>query len=140
MAELKTKATRKSVEKLLNSIEHKKRHEDALTLLPILKEITGKKPIIWGDSIIGFGQYTYINTTNKPANWPIIAYSPRKQNLTIYIMLGFKHYEDLLAKLGKYKTSVSCLYINKLEDVDMKVLKRLMQHSFNDMLATYPCD
>lgn len=139
MAELKTKPTRKSVQKFLKNIEHKQRKFDALNLLPLMENITGKKPVLWGDSIIGFGQYTYTNTTGKPANWPITGFSPRKQNLTIYIMLGFKKYEGLLKRLGKYKTSVSCLYINKLEDVDVKVLEKLIKQSYEDMLKKYEC-
>ena len=83
MAELKTKPSRKSVLKYLNGLEHTTRKADALALLPLLETITGKKAVLWGDSIVGFGQYTYTNTTKKEAHWPIIGFSPRKQNLSI---------------------------------------------------------
>lgn len=137
MAELKTKPNKKSVKKFLASVEHKQRREDVQELLPLFEKLTGETAVMWGDSIVGFGSYEYINTQGK-SSWPITGFSPRKQNLTIYVMLGFKRYEKHMKKLGKYKNSVSCLYINKLSDVDMKVLEALLKESIRDMRDTYP--
>jgi hypothetical protein len=125
MSELKTRPTDASVEAFINGVENARRREDARAVCAMLGEITGEKPVMWGESIIGFGRYTYVNTTKKPADWPIIGLSPRKANLTVYIMPGFNERADLMARMGKVKTSVSCLYINRLEDVDMGALREL---------------
>ena len=92
---------------------------------------------MWGASIVGFGRYSYTNTTGKYLSWFITGYSPRKTSLTVYIMPGFSKYRGLLAKLGKHKTSMSCLYINKLEDVDLDVLEELISRSFARMQKMY---
>ena len=139
MAELKTRPTRKSVQKFLKSVENDRRRNDALAVLPIFEKITGKKPVMWGDSIVGFGSYHYQQKSGQEADWPITGFSPRKQNLTIYIMSGFSKYQVLLKKLGKFKTSSSCLYINKLDDIDMGILKMLITRSVKDMEKRYQC-
>lgn len=138
MAELKTQPNRKSVTKFLASIEHKKRREDAEQLLEVFTRLSGKKPVMWGDSIVGFGSYAYENTLGK-ARWPMTGFSPRKQNLSLYFMRGFSKYSQLLEQLGKSKQSKSCLYINKLSDVDMKVLEELIMLDIADMKANYEC-
>lgn len=139
MAEVKTKPNRKSVQKFLGSVENERRRNDALTLLPLFEEVTGKKPVMWGDSIVGFGSYHYSQKNGQEADWPITGFSPRKQNMTVYIMPGFDEYQDLLSKLGKHKTSVSCIYINKLADVDLSVLKEIIRQSVDEMRRRYPC-
>ena len=128
MADLKTKPNRKSVHKFLNSVENDRRREDAFALLEMMQEITGEKPVMWGDSIVGFGSYPYTNTSGS-YRWMLTGFSPRKASMSVYIMTGFKDYKGLLAKLGKCKSSVSCLYINKLEDIDLNVLRKLITKS-----------
>lgn len=139
MSDLKTKPTKQSVKQFLDLIENEKRQQDAYTLLTLFKEITRKKPVLWGDTIVGFGSYHYKYASGREGDWPITGFSPRKQNLSIYVMLGFPRYQGLMDKLGKYKTGKSCLYVNKLEDIDMKVLKKLLIKSIADMKKAYPC-
>ena len=129
MTELKTKPTDKSVTEFLKNVENPKRKEDSFKILKLMREVTQEEPIIWGDSIVGFGSYHYKYTSGREADWLAIGFSPRKQSLTIYIMDGFEKYGELLSKLGKHKTGKSCLYINKLEDVSIPVLKELMSES-----------
>ena len=140
MAELKTKPTRRSAEKMLREIEHPLRRQDATELLRLFSEITGRKPVVWGDSIIGFGRYHYRQRSGQAASWPITGFSVRKHSLTLYIMPGFDHFGGLLERLGKYKTAKSCLYINKLEDVDLVVLRALIAGALELMLQRYRCD
>jgi len=137
MAELKTKETKASVEKFLNAIPDEKRREDCFKILEMMKKITKVEPKMWGPSIVGFGNYHYKYASGHEGDMCITGFSPRKQNLTLYIMPGFERYNELMKKLGKYKTSVSCLYIKKLEDVDLKVLKELVTSSFKYMKAKY---
>lgn len=93
---------------------------------------------MWGSSIVGFGSYHYQYASGREGDWPIVGFSPRKQNLTLYIMNGFDRYESLLARLGKHKTGKSCLYLNKLEDVDLQLLRELIQESVAYMKNKYP--
>lgn len=138
MAELKTKENNQSVNDFINSIENETRKKDALTLLPIFKEATGYEPKLWGTSIVGFGKYHYKSERSKQeGDWPLTGFSPRKQNMSIYIMSGFAEYQDLIKKLGKCKTSVGCLYINKLEDIDLEILKQLIKKSVAKMKKDY---
>jgi len=129
MTELKTKPTDKNVKEFLNRVENPRRRDDSFKVLKLMREITQEEPIMWGDSIVGFGSYHYKYASGREADWLQIGFSPRKQALTVYIMDGFEKYENLLKKLGKYKTGKSCLYINKLEDVNIPVLKELMSES-----------
>lgn len=134
----KTQPTKASVTKFLNNIEHETRRADGKRLLTLFKEITGEKPVMWGDSIVGFGQYHYKYASGREGDFLMTGFSPRKSNLSLYVMDGFKQRDQLLAKLGKHKTSVACLYINKLSDVDESVLKQLIQKSYEHMQKTYP--
>lgn len=138
MAELKTKATGASVEKFLASADPKRR-EDAKEILQIMKAATKEKPKMWGTSIIGFGQYHYKSErSTQEGDWPMVGFSPRKQNLTIYVMPGFKEYKGLLKKLGPHTVSGgSCLYLKSLSGVDRVVLKKLVALSFADMKKKY---
>lgn len=133
MSELKTKKTDASVEEFLNTVEHEKRRKDGFALLEMMREITGEEPAMWGPSIVGFGSYHYKYASGREGDWFVAGFSPRKRNLTLYIMSGFDGYEALLEKLGKYKTGVGCLYINKLEDVDEQVLRELIGQSVAHM-------
>jgi hypothetical protein len=136
MAELKTKPNDASVEEFLNSVENEKKREDSFAILKLMEEITGAPPKMWGDSIIGFGSYHYRYASGREADWFLVGFSPRVQNLTLYIMSGFEEYDRLLEKLGKHKTGKSCLYIKKLEDVDTATLRELIQLSVDHMVAT----
>jgi hypothetical protein len=136
MAELKTQKTEASVEAFLNTVEHERKRADSFEILDLMKEVTGEEPVMWGSSIIGFGSYHYKYASGRDADWFLTGFSPRKQSLTLYIMSGFDAYDGLLDKLGKYKTGKSCLYINKLEDVDMDVLRDLVKQSVNHMIKT----
>ena len=131
MAELKTKPTKESATKFLNSIEPEQKRNDGLALLELFEKATGQKPVMWGTSIVGFGMYHYKSErSTQEGDWPLAGFSPRKQNLTLYVMFGNQG-SPLLKKLGKHTTSKgSCLYINKLEDVDMKVLAALVKNSY----------
>jgi len=127
MAELKTRATRASVEKFLEGIKDEKKRQDCYQLVKIMKKATKSEPRMWGTSIIGFGDYHYVYESGREGDWFITGFSPRSQNLTLYMMGGFD--SETLKKLGKYKTGKGCLYINKLEDVDVKVLNELITKS-----------
>ena len=136
MAELKTKRNKGNVEAFLKEVPDEKKQQDSFTILELMKQVTGEKPEMWGDSIVGFGSYNYTNTTGRENSWFLTGFSPRKQNLTLYIMSGFDEYDKLLSKLGKHSTGKSCLYIKKLEDVDMEVLKELVKQSVAHMEKT----
>ncbi len=129
MAELKTKVNEASVNKFLNSVADKQKREDSYVILELMKKITKCEPKMWGSSIVGFGSYHYKYESGREGDICLIGFSPRKQNLTLYIMSGFSKYGDLMKKLGKYKTGKACLYINKLDDIDIKVLKELINES-----------
>lgn len=130
MAELKTKKTNLSVDKFIESISDFYTRNDCWTLLNMMKQITKAEPQMWGESIIGFGNYHYKYESGREGDWFITGFSPRKQNLTLYMMTGFNEYEAMLKKLGKHKTGKSCLYIHKLDDVDINVLKELISKSY----------
>ena len=136
MAELKTKVNDADVNAFLNSVDDEQKKQDSFALLDIFTKLTGESPKMWGSSIIGFGQYHYKSErSSQEGDWMLTGFSPRKQNLTIYIMNGFDDYVDLLQKLGKHKTSKGCLYINRLEDVDQATLEELIKKSYQDMKA-----
>jgi hypothetical protein len=133
--EAKTKKNSASVKAFLDSVENDTRRADAKTVLALMKRVTGKRPSMWGDSIVGFGEYTYEYASGRSGEWPMAGFSPRKQNMTLYIMSGFKRYATLLKALGKHKTGSSCLYVNKLADIDLEVLEQLVAESFEHMKA-----
>jgi len=133
MAELKTKRNKGDVDAFLKSVADERKRRDSFTVLELMKEVTGKKPEMWGESIVGFGSYSYTNTTGRENTWFLTGFSPRVQSLTLYIMSGFDKYDKLLGKLGKHSIGKSCLYIKKLEDVDMNVLKELVKKSVEHM-------
>jgi len=128
-AELKTKPTGASVEDFLNGIENEERRVDSFRVLEIFSRITGEEPKMWGPSIIGFGSQVYRYPDGSEMDWMLAAFSPRKANLTLYVVCGSPKQPELLAKLGKHSTSVSCLYIKRLSDVDEKVLEAVIKDS-----------
>lgn len=131
MAELKTKKNKASVDKFLQSVKDEKKREDSYKILKLMKQITKAEPVMWGTSIIGFGSYHYKYASGREGDWFLTGFSPRRQSLSLYIMSGFTKYQDLLKMLGKHKTGKGCLYINKIEDIDIKVLKDLIKQSVN---------
>ena len=134
MAELITQPNDQSVEDFLNSVADGTKRQDSFTILELLKQETGLEPVMWGDSIIGFGTYRYKYASGRQGEWFLTGFSPRVRNLTLYIMSGFEGYHDLLNKLGKHSTGKSCLYIKKLEDVDQDVLRELVGKSVQHMI------
>ncbi len=134
MAELKTKQTKTSVADFIADLTDEGKRKDSKELLKLFKEVTKEKPVIWGNNVVGFGTFHYKSERSKQeGDWYLTGFSPRKQNLTIYVIPGFGGYAELMKKLGKYKTSSgSCLLINKLADVDTKVLKELISRAFKD--------
>ena len=135
-ADIKTKVNDASVEQFLRSVENEQRRKDSFVVLEMMKKITKLEPKMWGPSIVGFGSYHYKYASGREGDMPIVGFSPRKQALSLYILSGFSNYEELLKKLGKHKTSVACLYINKLADVDLKVLEQLVKESVKHMKTT----
>ena len=129
MAENKTKATDANADDFISSVENETRRKDGLKLLEIYKRVTGLEPKMWGPSIVGFGAYHYKSErSSQEGDMPLAAFSPRKQNLTLYVYP--KNFPELLKDLGKHTTSVSCLYVNKLDDVDLEVLEKLIAASY----------
>lgn len=133
MAELKTQVTKASVDKFLEGIKDEKKRQDCYKILKIMKKATKAEPKMWGTSIVGFGDYHYVYASGREGDWFITGFSPRVQNLTLYMMGGFD--SEALQRLGKYKTGKGCLYINKLSDVDLKVLNELITKSVKQSKA-----
>lgn len=134
MADLKTQKTAQPPEEFLSTIEPEKKQQDAFTLLKLFRQVTGEKPAMWGTSIVGFGMYHYKSErSTQEGDWPLVGFSLRKQNLTLYIMHGNEDSADLLEKLGKHKRGGGCLYINKLSDVDQTILTTLIEKSYRFM-------
>ena len=133
MSDLKTQQNEQNVEAFLNQVLNEKKRTDSFAILKMMREVTGLEPKMWGDSIVGFGSYHYVYDSGREGDWFLTGFSPRKQNLTLYIMSGFEDYNELLGRLGKHKTGKSCLYINKIEDVDQDVLKELIKKSVHHM-------
>ncbi len=133
MSDLKTRPNDASVDAYLASVENPRRREDARRVLSLMQQVTGEPPTMWGASIVGFGSYHYTYASGREGDWPIVGFAPRKQNLVLYIMPGFARYDTLLARLGKHRTGKSCLYVNKLADIDLAVLEELVRESVADM-------
>lgn len=131
MAENKTKPTSASVEEFIKAIENSRRRNDAWTALEIYKEVTGLPPVMWGPSIIGFGSIHYVYESGREGDMPAAGFSPRKVNMTFYVGDNFKGAAALYARLGKHKKSVACLYINKLDDVDLDVLRQIIAGQYD---------
>ena len=132
-AELKTKLNDASVEDFLNTVSDEQIRADCFEIAKIMRQVTKAEPKMWGSSIVGFGSYHYKGASGREGDWMLVGFSPRKQNLTLYIMAGFDRYNELMKKLGKFSTGKSCLYIKKLADVDKKVLKELISESVKMM-------
>ncbi|MET1003626.1 MAG: DUF1801 domain-containing protein [Acidimicrobiia bacterium] len=129
MATIKTVRNDGDVGAFLASVADETRRNDAIAICKMMRGVTRKKPEMWGDAIVGFGTHSYRNARGDENDWFVVGFSPRKQNLTVYIVNGFDDYTDLLADLGPHSTSKSCLYIKRLADVDQKVLRELVTAS-----------
>ena len=129
MAELKTKPHKADVDTFLSAILDDRKRADAYAVLELMRSVTKLEPVMWGASMVGFGSYHYKYASGREGDWFLTGFSPRKDNLTLYLMTGFEPYPDLLAKLGKFKTGKSCLYIKSLDDIHLPTLKNLIKKS-----------
>ena len=130
MAENKTQKTGASADGFLAAVQHPRRREDSRVLLQMMREVTGLEPEMWGPSIIGFGDHHYRYESGREGDIFLVGFSPRKQSLSLYLSAGFAEYDALLAALGKHRKGASCLYVNKLADIDLDVLRELVARSF----------
>lgn len=137
MTQRKTVQTGGSVDAFLDAVANPRRQADARRLLNLMLEITGEPPKMWGPSIVGFGSYRYRYASGREGSSLVVGFAPRKQNLVLYIMPGFSSYAALLSKLGKFRTGKSCLYVNRLDDVDLSVLQELVRESVAEMRRRY---
>jgi len=133
MAELKTKQTDASVKDFLNKIPDKERRDDCFAIAKMMEEATGAKPKMWGPSIVGFGSFHYKYDSGREGDWLLTGFSPRKNDLTLYLMMGFEKHRELMEQLGKHKTGKSCLYIKRLDDVHVPTLKKLIKASLKQL-------
>lgn len=138
MAALKTRPGDASVDAFLDSVDNEDRRQDARRVAAMMQRATQEPPRMWGDRIVGFGSYHYTYASGREGDWPLTGLSPAKRHLTLYIMPGFDDYQGLLAALGKHRTGKSCLYVNRLQDVDMQILEDLVRRSVADMRRRYP--
>ena len=138
MTELKTKVNDADVVAFLNGVADERKRQDCFAVLDLMQRITGAEPKMWGASIVGFGAYHYVYATGNSGDWLLTGFAPRAQNITLYIISGFDQYQELMARLGKYKTGKSCLYVKRLADVDLTVLEQLVAASVEHMRQTNP--
>ena len=136
-AKNKTVETKESVSEFIKTISDDEKRTDSEKILKMMQNVSGVKPKMWGSSIVGFGNYHYKYASGREGDFMKMGFSPRKQNLTVYIMPGFDRYDELMGKLGKFKTGKSCLYIKKIEDVDWSVLEELCKQSYDYMTKKY---
>ena len=137
MAENKTKETEADVLEFIDTVEPEKKKADTLIVLEMMNRITKVQPKMWGTSIIGYGTYHYKYDSGREGDAPLLAFSPRKANMVLYVLTNFRGQEELLAKLGKHKTGKICLYLNKLDDVVLDVLEDIVQNAHNHMMKVY---
>lgn len=140
MAELKTQKTTASVPKFIAALEDPQTRKDCKALVKLMSEAAGAKPALWGPGIVGFGTYHYRYASGQEGDWMLLGFSPRKQSLTLYVMAGFASAEPLLKKLGTFKTGKACLYVKRLEDLDLKVLEKLLKASVKRTRSQYGKD
>jgi len=136
--EAKMVPTKVSVQTFVNGLDDERRRREATALISLMKKVTGEKPVMWGPSIIGFGSYHYKYASGREGDAPRAGFSPRRAALTVYCVPGFAAQRDLLGRLGPHKTSVTCLYIRRLDDVDVDVLRTIVEGSFEAVNERYP--
>ncbi len=134
MSEAKTRPTDQDVETFLQGIEDAQQRQDCHTILDLMREVTGAEPKMWGTSIVGFGSYHYRYATGREGDAPLTGFSPRKQNLTLYLSYGFEQHAELMERLGKHKVGKACLYIKRLSNVDRAALRELIQQSVAEVV------
>jgi hypothetical protein len=132
MAENKTKPTKSSATAFLNKIRDRQLRDDCFAILKLMQEVSNCEPVMWGSAIIGFGTYHYVYESGREGDTVVIGFSPRKQNISIYLMGGLNKVEDELSKLGEYKTGKGCLYIKSLSDVNVEILKKVFAKAFKE--------
>lgn len=137
MADLKTKPTDQHVERFIDAIDDPQQQEDSRTLVELMCRATNEEPKMWGDSIVGFGDYHYKYESGREGDWFLAGFSPRKGKFSIYVMAGFDEYEELMSALGKHKTGKSCLDVKRLQDVDLSVLEELVSRSARHVAARH---
>lgn len=141
MAELKTRPTDASVEDFIAAVDGDERRADCRTLVDLMRRVTGAEPMMWGPSIVGFGTYHYRYASGREGDWMLAGFSPRKRELTVYVMAGFSGADEALARLGKHRSSSgSCLYIKRLSDIDVDVLEELVRSSVEHLRNAYPTE
>lgn len=133
MAENKTQPTNESVKDFISRIPDEEKRADCFAIAKMMAEITGEKPRMWGPSIVGFGTFHYKYASGREGDWLVTGFSPRKKDLTLYLMMGFEKHAELMKKLGKYSTSKSCLYIKRLSDIHEPTLKKLIKESVKEL-------
>ena len=138
MTELKTKVNDAPVSDFINTVPEEQIRQDCWKIAELMQSATQSEAKMWGASIIGFGQYHYVYASGREADWMLIGFSPRKQNISLYIMGGFEQYAEILAKLGKFKQAKGCLYIKRLSDINLPILEELIRASVEYMQLTYP--
>ena len=138
MSEAKTKPTQRSVDSFIATVEDDKVREDCYTIINLMEKVTGEKPKMWGSAIVGFGKYTYKYESGRSGEICMTGFSPRKANITLYVLAGFPEQAELLQDLGKHKSGKGCLYIKKLDDVNINILKSLIKESITFLKERYP--
>lgn len=139
-AQNKTVANQEDPRDFLMKVEHPTRRADGLALLDLFSDVSGFEPVMWGSSIIGFGRYHYKYESGREGDFLATGFSPRKANLSIYIMPGYQDYSDIMGRLGKHKLGKSCLYVNKLADIDLDVLRELVRVGLDDLNKYWPVE
>jgi len=134
MSDPKTRPTDQDVEQFLKGIADAQRRQDSRAIVEIMRDVTGEPPRMWGDSIVGFGSYHYHYASGREGDWPLAGFSPRKQNLTLYLSYGFEQHGELLERLGKHKVGKACLYLKRLDDVDQAALRELIRRSVDELI------
>ncbi len=136
-SENKTRPTQNSVTAFINAVDHETRKKDAKTALALFKKVPGENPKIWGPSIIGFGEYHYKYESGREGDMLAVGFSPRKANMVMYVMGMIDDDDPLLAKLGKFKTGKACLYVSKFDDIDLKILEKIIDKSYKQTKKKY---
>ena len=135
LAEIKTKPTQSSVDEFINSIDNEQKREDSFTILQMMKDASGEEPVLWSSAIIGFGNKQVTSAaTGRTVNWLRIGFSPRKANLSLYLTVNYEKHLDLMKELGKHRTGAGCLYINKLDDINLDVLRKIIKLSLDNLV------
>ncbi len=135
---LQTIPTKKSVTSFIASVKDPQQRKDSQTVIAIMRKVTGERPVMWGPSVVGFGQYHYVYASGREGDWMLTGFSPRKGTLSLYLMLGLTDETGLRAKLGSHKTGKGCLYLKSLEGIDLKVLEELVRRCVRKLRKNFP--